>query len=278
MKFILGAQDPEMRSIEEILAKNKIEYAFAGFDQQRSNAARANESNCVLKKTPGRDYLTEDIFRQDQPFAVVECRIPGSTPSLIVDHHEPGDPGFTMPPERYMEGSSLGQVLALFSEKPTDTHRLICAADHCLTQAYQGQCPDVDPSELLFMRAAWKSKILNIGLGEVMDAIMNDVKIIRASIDDSDGIAKIMDPTLIDDYMAEASAYVGVPILYQSMSSSGDLKVMLKGGSPEQISAFMKEQEELGSRVYGNPYRGYAGAYIKRQSLRCAAAKPTFTK
>lgn len=268
MKFILGAQDPEMRSIEEVLTKNKIEYAFAGFDQQRSNAARANESNCVLKKTPGRDYLTEDIFRRDQPFAVVECRIPGSMPSLIVDHHEPGDPGFTMPPERYMEGSSLGQTLTFFSETPTDTHRLLCAADHCLSDAYRGLCPGVDPSELLFMRAAWKSKIMNKGLGEVVDGIMDAAKLIRNSVSDKTGFAEILDPTLINDYFPEASAYTGVPILYQSMSQSGDLKLMLKGANNEQISEFMRYNENEGNRVYGNPYRGYAGAYINSKKRK----------
>lgn len=268
MKFILGAQDPEMRAIEELLIKNKIEYAFAGFDEQRSNAARANESNCILVKKPGKDYLVEDVFRRDQAFAVVECRLPGSTPSLIIDHHEPGDPGFTMPPDRYMEGSSLGQVLALLNEAPTDTHRLLCAADHCLSAAYQGECPGVDPSELLFMRAAWKAKIMNIGLGEVVDGIMKAAQLLRTSVNEATGIAEVMDPTFIDDYTPEASAYTGIPVLYQSMSSSGDLKQMIKGGSFEQIEHFMRVNQEKGNRVYGNPYRGYAGSYIKRDKMR----------
>jgi hypothetical protein len=44
-----------------------------------------------------------------------------------------------MPPERYLEGSSLGQVLRLVEREPSETQRLLAAADHCLTAAYQGQ-------------------------------------------------------------------------------------------------------------------------------------------
>jgi hypothetical protein len=37
---------------------------------------------------------------------------------------------------------------------------------------------------------------------------------------------------------------------------------MLKGASPEHIERFMAMHRHQGREVYGNPYRGYAGAYL----------------
>ena len=36
---------------------------------------------------------------------------------------------------------------------------------------------------------------------------------------------------------------------------------VIKGGTPEAVERFMADHEAAGRRVYGNPYRGYAGAY-----------------
>lgn len=41
----------------------------------------------------------------------------------------------------------------------------------------------------------------------------------------------------------------------------GAQKEMFKGGTPEAVERFMADHEAAGRRVYGNPYRGYAGAY-----------------
>ena len=45
------------------------------------------------------------------------------------------------------------------------------------------------------------------------------------------------------------------------MREIGVLKEMFKGGSPAAVEAFMAEHREAGRSVYGNPHRGYAGAY-----------------
>jgi hypothetical protein len=37
---------------------------------------------------------------------------------------------------------------------------------------------------------------------------------------------------------------------------------MLKGASPGHIERFMATHRSQGREVYGNPYRGYAGAYL----------------
>ena len=42
------------------------------------------------------------------PAVWVECRMTGREPLVRVDHHHPGDPGYTSAPEDYLLGSSLG--------------------------------------------------------------------------------------------------------------------------------------------------------------------------
>jgi hypothetical protein len=37
---------------------------------------------------------------------------------------------------------------------------------------------------------------------------------------------------------------------------------MLKGASPAHVERFMAAHRAHGREVYGNPYRGYAGAYL----------------
>jgi hypothetical protein len=55
---------------------------------------------------------------------------------------------------------------------------------------------------------------------------------------------------------------VGHPVRYRELFRTGEYKEMLKGAEPGHIERFMDEHRALGRRVYGNPYRGYAGAYL----------------
>ena len=49
---------------------------------------------------------------------------------------------------------------------------------------------------------------------------------------------------------------------YRELFPEGTLKEMLKGGAPAHIERFMAMHRMQGREVYGNPHRGYAGAYI----------------
>lgn len=49
---------------------------------------------------------------------------------------------------------------------------------------------------------------------------------------------------------------------YREWFPGGALKEMLKGGSPAHIERFMTLHRSEGREVYGNPHRGYAGAYL----------------
>lgn len=73
--------------------------------------------------------------------------------------------GYCQPPARYWEASLLGQFFALgLSGEPTQDERLLAAADYCLTAAYAGKCPGIDPEDLAGFRM--KRRIQELMTGE----------------------------------------------------------------------------------------------------------------
>lgn len=259
--FILGALDPEMREIERVLALHGYPVAWAAAGGQRCSSATAYDADSALHIERGRRQA--QLILPRQPVAFVECEVGHIVPALRIDHHNPGDAGFDCGPQDYLHGASLGQLLSLLNLEPDPTQRLLAAADHCLTAAYQGECPGVDPDELLFMRASWQAKMSYRPLGVVMASILDAAKLVRERYDAQAGAALFLDPTLMVPDLPEGAARAGMPVRYRSLEPGGVVKEMLKGASPDAISSFMKEHQMLGRRVYGNPYRGYAGTYLE---------------
>jgi hypothetical protein len=258
--FVLGAQDPEMRGIEEILRSCRIPFAHAAVNNQRCSAANAYEANSTVLL--GLDGVHRAVVRPpNHDIVLVECAVKGLSHIARVDHHHDGDPGFDAPPARYLDGSSLGQVMKLLELAPTETQRLLAAADHCLSAAYRGACPGVEPSELLFMRAAWQAKMTDRSLGDVITSILRAAEIVNRHFNDASGEAVFLDPTRVPRDLPEGGAYAGKAIRYQTMDR-GVLKEMIKGSSSAAIERFMAHHQQIGRRVYGNPHRGYAGAYL----------------
>jgi hypothetical protein len=260
MLFILGALDPEMREIERVLGMHGYPVAWAAVGRQRCSSATAYDADAALHMERGRQQA--QLILPRQPVVFVECAIRRIDPVLRIDHHNPGDAGFDCGPQDYLRGSSLGQLLTLLNLEPDPTQRLLAAADHCLTAAYQGECPGVDPDELLFMRASWQAKMTYRPFGLVMSSILEAARLVRERYDPQAGAALFLDPTLTVPDLPEGAARAGMPVRYRSMEPSGLVKEMLKGASPDAISSFMQENRLLGRRVYGNPYRGYAGTYL----------------
>ncbi len=261
LSFILGAQDPEMREICKVLEKVKVPYFFASNNGYRSNSGNAYQSDgAVIQKPSG--YCESAVLVKNATYITVECSVKNLEIQENLDHHNEGDSGFAMEPKDYLNGSSLGQTLSFFGETPTSDQKLLCAADHCLTAAYRGDCLDVDPDELLFSRTAWLSKILNLPLGEVINDVFAAKELINKNYCEKAEMSFFLDPLNQPNYIAEASAYVGKPICYRRITPEGNTKEMLKGGTFTQISDFIERHKLAGRRVYGNPYRGYAGAYL----------------
>ena len=258
--FVLGAQDPEMREIERVVTDAGHAFAHAAHARRRCTPRDAYQADSVVRV--GADLVPRAaVLPPKAPAVYVECNLPGRAPVARVDHHHPGDPGYEMPPERYLEGSSLGQVLGLLEREANETQRLLAAGDHCLTAAYQGACPGVDPDELLFLRASWQAKVSGRTLSDVIGGITEAAKRVRRRHDVALGEARFLDPTQLPSDLPEGAAYAGVPVRYRALMPDGVLKEMFKGGSPASVAAFMAGHAAAGRATYGNPHRGYAGGY-----------------
>jgi hypothetical protein len=258
--FVLGAQDPEMREIERVVAGAGHPFVHAARGRRRVSPKTAYEADAVVRV--GADAVPRPaVLPPKAPAVFVECAVRGHEPVRRVDHHHPGDPGYAMAPEDYLGGSSIGQVLELLDREPTATQRLLAASDHCLTAAYQGACPGVDPHDLLFLRASWRARMSGRTLSDVIAGITDAAARVRQHLDSEFGEARFLDPTEIPLDLAEGAAYAGVPVRYRELLPEGILKEMFKGGTPQAVEAFMEEHRGAGRPVYGNPHRGYAGAY-----------------
>lgn len=105
--WILGASDPEMAAIEALLRDCGEEVVYAvGPDGQRVHPGNA------YRAIGYRIGDTLDLHtRWEGAVYLVECGGDLPPDAEVIDHHRPGDPGYGRPPERFLEASSLGQVL-----------------------------------------------------------------------------------------------------------------------------------------------------------------------
>jgi hypothetical protein len=260
IRFVLGAQDPEMREIERVVQDAGFERVHAAKGRRRVSPRTAYAADGVV--VVGSDLIPRPaVLPPKAPAAFVECAVVGHEPVLRVDHHHPGDAGYEATPEHYLRGSSLGQVLQALEREPTATQRLLAASDHCLTAAYQGACPGVDPHELLFLRASWRAKVSGRTLSDVIEGILDAAQRVRRHHDSEFNESRFLDPTEVPLDLAEGAAYAGLPVRYRELMPEGVLKEMFKGGTADAVASFMAEHRDAGRPVYGNPHRGYAGSY-----------------
>lgn len=100
--WVLGAADPEMNMIEELLEQCGQQYVYAVAGGKRvhpGNAYRAENKVEILKS------IGEEIF-------LVECGLADKTSEFLqLDHHRPGDFGYGKGPEDFLRASSIGQVV-----------------------------------------------------------------------------------------------------------------------------------------------------------------------
>jgi hypothetical protein len=99
--WILGTPDPEMEMIERLLqgVGQRVAYATCGGRRAHpGNAYRADPVDVPAGTTP----------------VWVECAPSAGRPegSMVIDHHQHGDPGFGRAPEEFLPASSIGQVIA----------------------------------------------------------------------------------------------------------------------------------------------------------------------
>lgn len=284
--FILGAADPEMNLIEEILKGNGVPFVYATLAGERVSPASAYKADAV------------EIPQGLTP-VWVECRPLGGAEGIVVDHHNPGDPGFSCDPKEFLKGSSIGQILlALYVPEGHTGHLstqwgasllvydnstdecvrqipiprevvLAAASDHCPGHAYKGKCPGVDPQELMEFRAARRAAFLNKDIKEVLEGIEKGMEEMEALpiVEIKGGVMlhRLYDAVgrEITD-LPEASLRLGKAVQYSLAQRDGRVKIGVLNGSPRLLKAWMEQMSKPDSGlvdIYGAPERGYAGGY-----------------
>jgi hypothetical protein len=264
MFFILGAQDPEMNKIEEVLKEENLKFGYAL--NNKGERVKPFEANRAVG-------VSETLTVTDVPY-MVECRVTGLDYAMVVDHHNPGDPGYGLPPSLYLEGSSLGQVFKLLGRESSKEDLLVAAADHCLGAAYRGQCPGVDPIDLREWRSNSRASFQGISREEYDVSLDEGIEFVKDLPELETPVGPFKDSRSTDGHrqLPEASAILGLPVLYRKEMRDRKLgkdapvdgvKVGLLNGSPEEIRYFLDQLvPELGLlKPYGDPDRGFAGAY-----------------
>ena len=247
--FVLGAPDPEMSEIERVLEEHGQTWRHACIRGQRVRADNAYQADNLNQPLP---VGAELVF--------IECGVLGLRADILIDHHHSGDPGYGLPPERYLEGSSLGQTLHLLGLEPSEEQRIIAAADHCPTQAYRGACPGVPVEALARWRTASRAARRGVTIEE-MEAAIEEARVLLMAapkVDISGEPIAFIEQSHPE--LSEASARYGIPFMYLERHRHQRPKFGILGGRPSTIHTWMAECGLAG--VYGDPMRGYAGGYV----------------
>lgn len=128
------------------------------------------------------------------------------------------------------------------------------AADHCLHAAYRGGCPRVDPDALMRWRAQTRAQ----HQGRPVASVLADVQRARDWLRAQPGIPHAADPI---PELPEAAAREGRAFTADVRERDGRMKTVLQGADARTIRAWLAEQSAAGRQTYGDPERGFAGAY-----------------
>ncbi len=222
-----------------------------------------------------RDAYTTTYPIEDMGLSpiVIEC-LPTSVSALLsIDHHRPGDYGYDLGPEDYLQAASIGQLSTLLSIELTQEDKVLAAMDHCFSAALKGACPEVTVEEVLNRKINAIAESFEISPEKVMMHTFKQIGRIRdartVQFFDCE-IADIREIELGNGYtfdsltLGVAQAVIGTPILYSTADSDGAEKIILLSDKPTAIEYFTQTfvpENEL-HHCYSVPDRGYAGAYF----------------
>ncbi|HET8763867.1 MAG TPA: hypothetical protein VFM52_01480 [Rhodanobacter sp.] len=265
--FVLGAKDPEMKLIREVLG-------FLGWELMP--ATRGGK-----RVYPGNAYAADAPHLDWSAFAAVyavECGWHAEAANVVhIDHHRPGDPGYGQPPAAYFSAASIGQILALAGrELPVRGHQaeldalraryshvahLAAAADHCLGAAYRGACPGIDPEELTCWIVERRAEFLHL-TPETLRARI-DASCVRIRALAAGGLADLRgEPGGTVPEAPHAACIAGIAVLTEVVDRDGRHKVGLLGADAAQVTRFLAGAMVPGLvDCYGDPARGFAGGY-----------------
>lgn len=289
--FVLGASDPEMTAIETVIDRSQhvVAHSYA-------NARRVHSGNAYAWDSLGP---TEMRAVRGARVVLVECAparaelLHDAASVVCVDHHRAGDPGYNRPPPEYWAASSLGQVCTMLGVVATAQLKLVAAADHCLSAAYAGICPGVDPVALGEWRIASRGAFQRRAVEAVRADIERAMAVLQRAPRDAYGVVRVFpgdDSVLCGQHGAECSGMTrtcwgDVPELPEAAvrlgvafvarprpGPDGRAKLVLQAATPKQVQNMLDGHYhsilmEDGSAarivdVYGDPQRGFAGGYL----------------
>jgi len=299
MFFLLGAKDPEMIGIEEILTELNLEFEYATVSGVQCNPTNAYQADNILPK--GKNYV------------FIECRHIVKS-GISIDHHNENDYGYSLNYSKFLDASSIGQLFKFLVKNNIaeakenlalsityeidsaeddfyfldnqwllniDNYAIIIpehivtmsAIDHCLSDAYKGLCLGVNSKNI------FREQVNGIGKKFNLDKKSLSYKIKQYNYYlKNNNTSNIIDLTDINlgigyslDYLLlrELSLYSNKSIAIKTKNDKFEenYKLMLIGLSYIQVSNFLKESKYESfnlSNVFGVPARGYAGGIIKR--------------
>lgn len=262
--FVLGAGDPEMVAIRQLLAAEEVPWV-----QARVRGKRVYPANAYRAALPQE---ADAALARGAAVYCVECV--GALPPGVhrIDHHHPGDPGYGRPPVEFWAASSLGQTVQVLTAAlghaiaVTPEMRLTAASDHCLGAAYRGACPGIAPDDLMHWHVAARARYEQ----RPVTALLADVAATRAALRSAPRVTlapgvRVADMReLPDAELLIAAPREGQCCLSALTARDGRTKIGCLVGSPEQIRAFMQQWAPAHGLVdiYGDPVRGFAGAYV----------------
>ena len=277
---VVGADDPEMKEIVEILATNGVETIFAERGGRRVHPGNAYDADAPEVPTGAK-------------IIAIECGWPGMADVTVIDHHRPGDPGYGMGASEYWEASSIGQVYGLMGIPSNPEAKAVAAVDHCAADAMHGRCPGVDAETA----RATRRRQINAAFPNLtardrealLEPIMTALGFAGLATVEIGGSHAILDfasqsvapfeptgiPTLAAGYSYEylmlqqiwmenlSRQFDGMIFLHRDVEGGPEKCVF--NGKQETARAFMNEWAPSRGlvQIYGNPERGYAGGYIE---------------
>lgn len=289
--FVLGASDPEMSAIETLLTQCSVPYVCATIGDRRVTAGEAYRADPVVVPDCAAVYL-------------VECQPQGVTGTVIDHHRPGDSGFGRGPEDFFDAssiGQVWAQLveLGLISGRPAPSGEvsLIAAADHCLAHAYAGRCPGICPNKLMRYRVKQRASFQ----GRDASAILADIEAARVALlaaptlvlastqcewhsaghsmsDDccnERGTAYSSTPcdevpvrdirgTRVPE-LPEAGTRYGIAYIADGLPGPDGRVKIVCSGPKHVIEAFLDWAPRNGLvDCYGDPARGFAGAYQAR--------------
>jgi len=286
MKFILGAKDPEMDMIENILMESGHEIEYA-----EKNGIRCNPTNAYFMDNSIENSIT------------IECSVENGKSDI--DHHKKGDYGYDFDFRNFLEGSSIGQMLKIiltednplnFAEGegrknnmyyfdfknqnwllnvgdltfiiPEDIV-LVAALDHSSVFAYKGLCLGVEKEDILYNQLNDLKEKFSIPQEE-FEAIKNMLLFCMDNSKKDSGIIDLTNLDLGENYSLEYLLVRELALFKEEaiaiiQKNTTYKKLMLIGVDSEFVESFVEEpvfSDFKLEKAFGVPNRFYAGALI----------------